>query len=575
MHWSPVDQALSQHIGLEAGAAIEVVRTRCPEGVTLRVLDETPDGQVWALLSDVRGVITALEAAEGDFRALIEHSPDALAVCRGEAIVYTNPRMLNLLGLSSSEALLGQALSNMVHTEERRSLERFAAQGASYQFSPRTFRLRHHTGHQVMVEMLQFPVRYEGEDAVVLLARDVTERQQLLARAVQMDRTLAVGALASGVSHEINNPLAFVSANLEFAMHELDWLTQWFEAQGMMPGLTDTGIRSRLDEMRDALAEAREGADRVRGVVSDLRLLARGPDGLPRAISPARIMDSAIQLTRNEFKHRARVERDYQPTAPVVVDEGRLSQVFLNLLLNAAHAIPEGDFEQNRVVARVRQGDGWVVIEVFDSGIGVPEDIADRIFEPFFTTKPMGQGTGMGLSLSKDIIESMGGHLSFSAQAEGGTCFRVALPSGLIGGEPTPLPSQPTPIAVPRGRVLIVDDEPLVGRSLRRMLSDEHDVEALTNARAALDLLASGAKFDVILCDVMMPDMSGAAFHEALQAQWPEMTRRLIFITGEAFTPDARAFVEQSHTVCLDKPVSPRLLRRVIRKMMGTALGAY
>lgn len=507
----------------------------------------------------------AARMTEGDFQLLIEHSPDCLVISRGGQIVYANPRMKAVLG-HEDEGLLGQPLSFIVHSEERRSLERFAEQGAAYQYSPRLFRLQGQAGEAVIVEMLQFPVSYDGEAAVVLVARDITERQQLLARAVQMDRTIAVGALAAGVSHEINNPLAFVSANLEYALYELEWFEQQVEAGGLT-GERGAAMRGRLMETRQALIEAREGADRVRGVVSDLRLLARGAEGRPRAISPARVLDSAIQLTRNEFKHRGRVERSYAPTPPVVVDEGRLSQVFLNLLLNAAQALPEGDFNAHRVEARIYPEGGAVIIEIEDTGCGVPMGLEARIFEPFFSTKPLGMGTGMGLSLSKDIVEGLGGQLSLAPTTFGGACFRVRLPSGLAG-EATPLPSDLTPALRRRGQILIIDDEPLVGRSLRRMLSDEHDAQAVSTAQAALELIQGGLHPDIILCDVMMPEMGAEAFYGQLREARPQWLDRVIFMTGEAFTPEARAFIDSVGNLCLDKPLAPERIRKAIRKIL-------
>jgi hypothetical protein len=189
--------------------------------------------------------------------------------------------------------------------------------------------------------------------------------------------------------------------------------------------------------------------------------------------------------------------------------------VFLNLLVNAAQAIPEGHAEDNEIrVTTGQAADGRVCIEIRDSGCGMSAEVQARLFTPFFTTKPVGFGTGLGLSICHRIINVLGGEITVDSRPGKGSSFKLFLP---VASRPSlPAPVQPTAevAAIRRGRVLVVEDEPTVIKVIERTLSRDHDVVARTNGQAALELILGGSVFDVILCDVMMPVMSGIEFYE-------------------------------------------------------------
>ncbi|XXF77854.1 two-component regulator propeller domain-containing protein [Myxococcaceae bacterium GXIMD 01537] len=384
------------------------------------------------------------------------------------------------------------------------------------------------------------------------------------AQLVQAGRMAAVGTLAAGVGHEINNPLAYIVSNLEYASAELGVLARQAPEGG--PG-------ARLRDLEQALREALHGADRVRRIVKDLKTFSRGDDETIGPVDLHGVLDAAGKLVANELRPRARLVKEYGRVAWVEGNEARLGQVFLNLLINAAQALSEGRPEQNEVRLVTRQVGERVVAEVWDSGSGIPAESLSRIFDPFFTTKPVGVGTGLGLALCHAFVTGMGGEIGVESQP-GRTVFRVTLRASsegvLSAGGAKPV------VAPMRGRVLVVDDDPLVGASMRRTLAREHEVEVMTAARQALELLVSpeAARFDVVLCDLMMPDMTGMELHEEVLARAPAVAARMVFITGGAFTPGAQAFLERVGNERLEKPFEPEALRELVSMRVRQARAA-
>ncbi|SEL00068.1 PAS domain S-box-containing protein [Stigmatella aurantiaca] len=390
------------------------------------------------------------------------------------------------------------------------------------------------------------PVRIYG--AVV----DLSEREEMRTRLALADRMASVGTLAAGVAHEINNPLAYVIANLDFTLQEVN-------TAGAPP----------VTELCEALQEAREGAERMRLIVRDLKMFSRPDDERLERVELCHAIDSAATMAWNEIRHRARLVKDYQPVPPLYANEARLGQVFLNLLVNAAHAIPEGAADRNEIHVSTRlDAAGRIVAEVRDTGSGIPAEIRSRILEPFFTTKPTGVGTGLGLSICHGIVSSLHGELQFESEVGRGSVFRVVLPvPAPVETEDAPL--EPTPQAPRRSHILVVDDEPLVLSALKRTLLEEHDVTVFSRARAALEWLEQGLPWDLILCDLMMPEMTGMDFHEELSRRMPERAGQVVFVTGGAFTAKARDFLGRVPNPRTEKPFEARALRELVNARLS------
>jgi len=382
----------------------------------------------------------------------------------------------------------------------------------------------------------------------VALCQDLAARRQSQARLLATDRMVSVGTLAAGVAHEINNPLAFLLTNLHFAADAL-------AAGGAQP----------LGPVREALQEAVEGAERVREIVRDLKAFARSDDRGRAPIDVERVLESSVKMAWNEIRHRARLVKRFGRVPPVLGEEARLGQVFLNLALNAVQAIPEGDVAGNTIELATRLEGDRVIVEVRDSGPGIPEAVRPQLFTPFFTTKPAGVGTGLGLYICRDIVGSLGGTVEALSPEGGDTVLRGSLPAAAREPAAVPAPAPRT-----RARVMVVDDEPMIGATLARVLAG-HEVVTVASSRDALRRVESGEAFDVLLLDLIMPEMTGMELYEALTRTVPAAAERVVFLTGGLFTPAARAFAERVKNPILEKPFDAGALRRLVAERLGGA----
>jgi PAS domain S-box-containing protein len=398
----------------------------------------------------------------------------------------------------------------------------------------------------------------------VFVGEDVTEREQLRARLTIADRMASLGTLAAGVAHEMKNPLAYVLASLEFAARQVQSLAR------LMTARPEGGQPAELDLLERSIEQAREGAERVNAIAKDLRTFARAEEDQREPIDVGAVLESSIRMVWNEIRHRARLVRDYSEVPKVTANEARLGQVFINLLVNAAHAIPEGNAAANEIrVCTKRDQEGRAVIEVRDTGSGISDEHLGRIFDPFFTTKPAGSGLGLGLSICHGIVSALGGEISVESRLGEGSLFRVTLP-GVPATSDRPLPAAPPPSEgrKRRAKILLIDDEPAFRVSLGHLLGATHDVTTAASAREALDRVRAGERFDLLLCDLMMPEMTGIDLHEELRRKAPEQAKRMVFLSGGAFTARAQAFLKGVPNAYLEKPFKIEELNRLIELLV-------
>jgi PAS domain S-box-containing protein len=393
------------------------------------------------------------------------------------------------------------------------------------------------------------PFRKGGNiDGALVVLRDVTEKRQSEAQLVATDRMASIGTLAGGVAHEINNPLAAVIANLELAINDVEALA----------------LGAASVELIEELRDAREAADRVRLIVRDLKLFSRAEEERRGPVNVRDVIESTLRMTWNEIRHRAKLVKAYEDVPMVVANEARLGQVFLNLVVNAAHSIPAGRAESNEIRIGTRFENERVVIEIADTGAGMSPEVTKHVFTPFFSTKMTGAGTGLGLPICLRIVEDLGGEIQVVSREGVGSSFKVILPASDAPTEVPPSERRGTMTPPRRGRVLVIDDEPMVAMAVRRSLASDHDVVTLNVTEDALALLRSGQRFDVILCDVMMPNMTGVDFYRELERVAPEEVKKVVFLTGGAFAIQTREFLDRIPNMRVEKPFTPEGLRVLV-----------
>jgi signal transduction histidine kinase len=373
-------------------------------------------------------------------------------------------------------------------------------------------------------------------------------------RMVHVERMVALGTLTAGVAHEINNPLAYVMGNLGCLAEQL----------ATLPGSKE------LEGMKDMVRDALEGSERVRTIVRDMRAFTRRDDHDKRTpVQIEKVLEQALAMAGVDLRHRARILRRFSPVPPVLANETRLAQVFLNLLINAAQAIPEGRIGEHEVRLSIRESGAYIDAVVEDTGSGIaPEDLR-RVFHPFYTTKPAGKGTGLGLFICDGIVRGIGGSISIESVLEKGTKVRVRLPAHVDRPVQIADTAPPEEIRGRRASVLVVDDDPQVLLCIRRILDAEHALTTTTSAFDALRRIREGEQFDALISDLMMPELSGMALYGKVKEVAPALAANTVFITGGAFTPPARTFLDTVGNARLEKPFAARELREVVRGVVA------
>ncbi len=514
-----------------------------------RRIGTASEGRVWSF-RDVTERVRAERELHEHLSMGIEHAVEGIARLDEEGrYTSVNAVFAKMLGYDDPSELLGVVVGSLTHPDDRARLGAARAEMGPEGKQELEVRAIRKDGSIVLLRALL--VRAKGKAAGFHgFVRDITEQKEMEQRLLLTDRMASMGTLAAGVAHEINNPLSFVIANASLLEESIPEL-----AAGAAEG-THTGLIEMVADIRD-------GAERVRRIVRDLKMFSRPDDTTSGAVDVRKVIDSTVNMAWNEIRHRARLVKDYGPVPMVEANDGQLGQVFLNLLVNAAHAIPEGSADKHEIrIVTSTDRDGRAVVEIRDTGAGIPPGVLPRIFDPFFTTKPVGMGTGLGLSVCHGIITKLGGDIRVASSVGVGTTFSVILnPSAPRPASVAPAP-KPVPAPVKQGHVLVVDDEVMIGTSLKRILSRQHfDVTVCTGGREALTLLASGAEFQLILCDVMMPEVSGIDVYEELARTAPDLAKKIVFMSGGIFTPRAKAFLDQIANHRLDKPIDmPRLI---------------
>lgn len=478
--------------------------------------------------------------ARADFRLLLDAAPDGLAVLGRSGLIYANPALLRWVGYADVATLAKARVAEVLHTDD---VPKAARTLGSLLDSPGKravlrVRVRRSGGGLFEAECVAHGIEWHGERACLIVARDLSQRQHDQSRLIVADRSASVGTMSAGVAHEINNPLAYLLLNLEYLIREIP---------------AADGDRARLSQLAERVQESRHGAERVGHILKELGSLSSRRRGRRSGVDLGEVVRRALHAVESDVAPRAAISVENAGVPQVDADPNSLEQLFVNILSNAGQAFAADAPNENRIVVRLSRGtDGGACVEVTDNGPGIAPELLNRIFDPFFTTKPT--GTGLGLPISHAIARSFGGQITAHSELGQGTTFRIVLPAGSAPKAEAPRSSSLPAPAIRRARVLVVDDEELVAETVSRALAESYDVRVSTSARDALRVLAEDPGFDVVLCDLLMPDMSGMDLHRALAERQPGLEERLVFMTGGAFTQRARDFLARVENPRLEKP---------------------
>ena len=528
-----------------------------------------------------------LRASEARHRALFERSPDALMTLAppGWRFSAGNAAALSLFGAVNEADFASRTLwdySPELQPDGRRSDEKteamlsVAMQSGAHSFD---FTYLRGTSEEFRASVTATRVEVNEHPFLQVAVRDETRAQKEQALRAQTERLASMGLLAASVGHEINNPLAYVLSSVEDLAQTLPQLASAVEAcrSGVEQALDGAALMETLGPKVELLtprtltriveqaSDALDGVRRIAMISKVLSTFSRVEPSDAERVDVQHALDCALSMASNEIRFRAELVTDFANLPRVIASEGKLSQVFLNLLVNAAHAIEPGHVESNRITVRTWEAIGSVYVEVRDTGSGMSPSTVGRIFEPFFSTKRVGAGAGLGLAICKTIVTECGGDIQIESTLGKGTCFVVRLPiAAERADEPSRLASE-TPRALPAlcGRVLVVDDETLLVKLMTRLLVG-HEVVGVSSGEAAQALLENDQDFDLILCDLMMPDRSGIDVHKWLAQRNPLLAARMVFTSGGVFSELTDQYLIDSGVLKLEKPFDQKLFKRVV-----------
>ncbi len=543
------DEGLKMLDGIGNQVAVALERTRLLQHLESEVLKRT---------ADLAAEVAERERTEETRRrltAILEATTDFVAMGHADGrVVYYNRAARRMLGIAEHEDISTIRIADTHPAWAGRLVMEEAIPAALRDgiWSGETAFLSP-DGREIPV--LQLIIAHKTADGRIeffsTIARDITERKRAEEARRQSEKLAAMGELVAGVAHELNNPLAVITGH------------------AALLGLAEAGgpRQSRAEKIARA-------AERCSRIVRNFLALARQYPQEREEVRLGQIVDGVVELLAYQFRvDNVEVVIDLPDDLPPLwADPHQLQQLVVNLATNAHHAVRTSPPPRRLAfTARADRSRSRMVLEVADSGPGIPPEIQERIFEPFFTTKPPGEGTGLGLSLCRGIVESHGGALRVESQPGRGATFVVELPvqTPPAGVLQTPAAAAQAPVT---GRtLLVVDDDPDVADVIAEMLvSDGHRVEKAANGVVALEMLETRT-YDAILSDVRMPELDGPALYREVARRHPDLARRFVFLTGDTLNGETSAFLEKSRAPSVAKPFSLEEIRRVIERLAGSA----
>ena len=500
--------------------------------------------------------------APNDLLELIEEvGTDMISVHDAEGTyLYASPSAERLFGWSPAE-LVGQSAYALFHPEDIARIQRdHAAHGSERDAGFVRYRLRCADGSFRLAETRSRPKLVQGEVRyIVAFTRDVQALYEMEVEATKARAGLtSLGLVAASAAHEIRNPLAYLVTNLEVVRDAIE-------------------LRSDNESLKAAIADALLGAERVHELSHHLLRLSRPQEDERADEAELRdAVDGAVRMARAHVLRKAGLTVRWETRAERVRgSRWKLSQVVLNLLINAADAMPAGQAAERDVEVRVSDQAGRVLLQVSDDGPGMDEETQLRVFEPLFSTHAQraGEHAGLGLWICQTLLGSMGLELELESAPGEGTTFTVALePVERSVAPPAPAPGEREPEPGAGLKVVVVDDDPLVGRALQRSLRERVQVELIADPREALARVDAGQlDCDVLLCDLTMPYVDGRTLLERIRERQPALAERVVLMSGEEPDEALRAFLDERGSRFLGKPFHSSELYAVVQAAAGDA----
>jgi two-component system NtrC family sensor kinase len=488
----------------------------------------------------------ALQESEARYRLIMDAILDAVFLLDVDGrLVYANHSAETMSGYRLAELVGRPAFSFLTPTSAEQMATRLSgALGTGGVAAFVEVELVRKDGALVRLETHETPIVVEGRVVGRLsVARDITERERLRERLAQTQKLAAMGNLLAGVAHELNNPLTVVTGNASMLVRHAD------------PVVAERAARIET------------AAERCARIVRSFVALARSRPAEHRLADLNQVVRAAVDLLSYALHvDSIKITQQLDGTLPPFWgDPHQLHQVVVNLIANAHHALRSVEgLRRLTLTTRLQRMPASVVLEVADTGPGIPAEVRPRLFEPFFTTKAPGEGTGLGLALCHSLVEAHGGHIDVESQPGRGACFRVVLP---LGEPPAGSPAASTEAAAmpaPTGDILVVDDETDIAAFVAEILVEVgHRVDTAAHGLEALERLGQRA-YDLVISDIRMPHLDGPGLYRAAVEERPELARRFIFVTGDTLDHATRDFLEQAGLPTIEKPLDIGQVQRLV-----------
>ena len=508
------------------------------------------------LSEEISSSIDEINESKVRFNILAEATSEAIVLTENGLVFDINLNFLDLMNYTF-EDVKSKNFLNLIAPESYHLIDYIASIKDTPPFE--VFLMKK-TGEVFPVDLSIKTMPYQGRTICVTTLRDLSPQKEAEEKIRISDRMASIGQLSAGIAHEINNPLTFVSLNLERAIQQINSYLKIKQSP-------------ELEAILDIVQETNKATNKIKTIARDLKSFSHSSQTeIVQPVDLVEVMDSAARMAFFGIKSQATITKDYQAVPLAAANEGRLGQVFLNLIVNAAQAMPERDISQNKIHLVLKTNtDGKIVAEVQDTGLGMTEEVRQRLFTPFFTTKPIGEGTGLGLSLCQNIIKSFDGKIEVESTLNVGSIFRVILNKAEVQktqtvNKDTTSSNVITTKSTYRGKVFLVDDDLDLTETIDILLNADHDVVIANSGKKALEILEKNSDFDVVLMDMSLGDTTGIHIYETMQKIKPDLTSKFIFMTGGATNIKAQTFLKQIQNLVVEKPFEIDVLREKVSK---------